>query len=186
MEKIKTAVNMALNDKDAGIQPNEINSILLVGGGSRMPMIKNLLQNIFPNAEQRIEINPDEAVAKGAAYYACHLLSNMELNDQILAESNSEFRDENVFLKDIKQGPDEVASTLLRRGTMKSSIVISPHGLIEGETTLIGTHWFLGFRGGVQVHVYDKDKKLLWESSWRIFGVNMNSKSTRRWDHMVL
>jgi molecular chaperone DnaK len=89
MEKIKTAVNMALNDKDAGIQPNEINSILLVGGGSRMPMIKNLLQNIFPNAEQRIEINPDEAVAKGAAYYACHLLSNMELNDQILAESNS-------------------------------------------------------------------------------------------------
>uniref|UniRef100_A0A914R1W7 Heat shock protein 70 n=1 Tax=Panagrolaimus davidi TaxID=227884 RepID=A0A914R1W7_9BILA len=81
MGKIKTTINIALDDKD--IQPNEINSILLVGGGSRIPMIQNLLHNIFPNSEQRIEINPDEAVAKGAAYYSCHLLSNMELNDQI-------------------------------------------------------------------------------------------------------
>uniref|UniRef100_A0A914PS76 Uncharacterized protein n=1 Tax=Panagrolaimus davidi TaxID=227884 RepID=A0A914PS76_9BILA len=96
VEKIKTTINMALNDKN--IQPNEINSILLVGGGSRMPLIKKLLHNIFPYAEQRMEINPDEAVAKGAAYYACHLLSNTELNDQIqdsseveeiIAESNS-------------------------------------------------------------------------------------------------
>uniref|UniRef100_A0A914Q2A3 Heat shock protein 70 n=1 Tax=Panagrolaimus davidi TaxID=227884 RepID=A0A914Q2A3_9BILA len=147
MEKIKTTINMALNDKGEGIRPNEINSILLVGGGSRMPMIKNLLHNIFPDAEQRIKINPDEAVAKGAAYYACHLISNQVMKDQILAESNSEFRNENVFLKDIKNGPDEVASTLLGRGTMESSIVIFPHGLIEGETTLIGKHWLLGFKG---------------------------------------
>uniref|UniRef100_A0AC35G1M3 Uncharacterized protein n=1 Tax=Panagrolaimus sp. PS1159 TaxID=55785 RepID=A0AC35G1M3_9BILA len=183
MGEIKTTINMALNDKN--IQPNEINSILLVGGGSRMPMIKNLLHNIFPNAEQRIEVNPDEAVAKGAAYYACHLLSNMELNDQILAESNSEFRDKNVFLKDIKKGPDEVASLLPGRGTMESTIVIFPHGLIEGETTLIANHWLFGFKGGVQVHVYDKDKNLLWKSPWRIFGVYMNPTSTRRWDHMI-
>uniref|UniRef100_A0A914P8J3 I/LWEQ domain-containing protein n=1 Tax=Panagrolaimus davidi TaxID=227884 RepID=A0A914P8J3_9BILA len=93
----------------------------------------------------------------------------------------AQFRDENVFLKDIKKGLDEVASNR----TMESSIVIFPHGLIEGETTLIANHWFLGFRGGVQVHVYDKDKNLLWESSWRIFGVNMRSTSTRRWDHMI-
>uniref|UniRef100_A0AC35FI13 Uncharacterized protein n=1 Tax=Panagrolaimus sp. PS1159 TaxID=55785 RepID=A0AC35FI13_9BILA len=50
--------------------------VLHVGGGSRMPMIKQLLRNMFPEAEHCIEEHPDEVVAIGAAYYAYSLPSD--------------------------------------------------------------------------------------------------------------
>jgi molecular chaperone DnaK len=52
--------------KDAGLKVNEINDVILVGGQTRMPKVQEEVQNFF-GKEPRRDVNPDEAVALGAA-----------------------------------------------------------------------------------------------------------------------
>jgi molecular chaperone DnaK len=52
--------------KDAGLKVNEINDVILVGGQTRMPKVQESVQNFF-GREPRRDVNPDEAVALGAA-----------------------------------------------------------------------------------------------------------------------
>ncbi|MEQ8207758.1 MAG: molecular chaperone DnaK, partial [Woeseia sp.] len=52
--------------KDAGLKVNEINDVILVGGQTRMPKVQEAVQNFF-GKEPRRDVNPDEAVALGAA-----------------------------------------------------------------------------------------------------------------------
>jgi molecular chaperone DnaK len=55
---------IALND--AGLKVNEIDDVILVGGQTRMPKVQEEVQNFF-GKEPRRDVNPDEAVALGAA-----------------------------------------------------------------------------------------------------------------------
>jgi molecular chaperone DnaK len=52
--------------KDAGLKVNEIDDVILVGGQIRMPKVQEEVQNFF-GKEPRRDVNPDEAVALGAA-----------------------------------------------------------------------------------------------------------------------
>jgi molecular chaperone DnaK len=52
--------------KDAGLKVNEVNDVILVGGQTRMPKVQESVQNFF-GREPRRDVNPDEAVALGAA-----------------------------------------------------------------------------------------------------------------------
>ncbi|MEX2495695.1 MAG: molecular chaperone DnaK [Woeseia sp.] len=52
--------------RDAGLKVNEINDVILVGGQTRMPKVQEDVQNFF-GKEPRRDVNPDEAVALGAA-----------------------------------------------------------------------------------------------------------------------
>ena len=52
--------------KDAGLKVNEIDDVILVGGQTRMPKVQEAVQNFF-GKEPRKDVNPDEAVALGAA-----------------------------------------------------------------------------------------------------------------------
>lgn len=52
--------------KDAGLKASEIDDIILVGGQIRMPKVQEAVQNFF-GKEPRRDVNPDEAVAIGAA-----------------------------------------------------------------------------------------------------------------------
>uniref|UniRef100_A0A914Q561 Hypoxia up-regulated protein 1 n=1 Tax=Panagrolaimus davidi TaxID=227884 RepID=A0A914Q561_9BILA len=74
LKRVKNTLNAALHNTN--FNANQINKVLLVGGGSRMPMIKQLLRNVFPEAEHCTEEHPDEVVAIGAAYYAYNLPSD--------------------------------------------------------------------------------------------------------------
>ena len=56
--------DVALND--AGLKVNEIDDVILVGGQTRMPKVQEAVQNFF-GKEPRRDVNPDEAVALGAA-----------------------------------------------------------------------------------------------------------------------
>jgi len=53
--------------KDAKVQPSEIDDIVLVGGSTRVPKIQELLSEFFGGRQLCRSINPDEAVAYGAA-----------------------------------------------------------------------------------------------------------------------
>lgn len=55
--------------KDAGLSTSEISDVILVGGQTRMPMVQKKVQDFF-GKEPRKDVNPDEAVAVGAAIQA--------------------------------------------------------------------------------------------------------------------
>lgn len=55
--------------KDAGLSVSEIADVILVGGQTRMPKVQDKVKEIF-GKEPRKDVNPDEAVAIGAAVRA--------------------------------------------------------------------------------------------------------------------
>src|SRR5213593_933818 len=55
--------------KDAGVKLSDINDVILVGGMTRMPKVQETVKNFF-GKEPRKDVNPDEAVAVGAAIQA--------------------------------------------------------------------------------------------------------------------
>jgi len=55
--------------KDAGLKASDINDVILVGGQTRMPKVQEMVKTIF-GREPRKDVNPDEAVALGAAIQA--------------------------------------------------------------------------------------------------------------------
>nr|ADM13667.1 heat shock protein 70 [Seriatopora hystrix] len=59
--------------KDAKLSKDKIHEIVLVGGSTRIPKIQELLRNFFDSKELNKSINPDEAVAYGAAVQAAIL-----------------------------------------------------------------------------------------------------------------
>ena len=59
--------------RDAGVSKNDIDEIVLVGGSTRIPKIQSDLSNLFNGKELSKGINPDEAVAYGAAAQAALL-----------------------------------------------------------------------------------------------------------------
>ncbi|XP_068193661.1 heat shock 70 kDa protein 1-like [Antennarius striatus] len=70
--------------KDAGKEKKEIHDIVLVGGSTRIPKIQKLLKDFFNGKELNKSINPDEAVAYGAAVQAAILSGDTSGNVQDL------------------------------------------------------------------------------------------------------
>ena len=64
VEKTRIPCEKAI--KDAGLTLNDINEVILVGGSTRIPLVQETVKNIF-NKEPNKSVNPDEAVAMGAA-----------------------------------------------------------------------------------------------------------------------
>ena len=72
--KIKKIANKTIESceqaiKDAKIKKKDIDRVILVGGMTRMPYIRKLVENVF-GIKPDTSVNPDEAVAKGAAIQA--------------------------------------------------------------------------------------------------------------------
>ena len=78
--------------KDAGLSPSDIDEVVLVGGSTRIPAVRALVDDLFQlaprNKHPHTELNPDEVVALGAAVQA-HILSgavNAALDDLLLLD----------------------------------------------------------------------------------------------------
>ncbi|WP_277311361.1 molecular chaperone DnaK [Pseudomonas viridiflava] len=63
--------------KDAGIDIGSINDVILVGGQTRMPLVQKLVTEFF-GKEARKDVNPDEAVAMGAAIQGAVLAGDVK------------------------------------------------------------------------------------------------------------
>jgi heat shock protein 1/8 len=82
-KRTMTPVEKVLSD--SGIAKNKIDEIVLVGGSTRIPKIQELLSAFFNGKDLCKSVNPDEAVAQGAAIQAAILTGNSkELNTDIL------------------------------------------------------------------------------------------------------
>ncbi len=64
LDKLFEPVNTVIDD--SGWNPEEIDEVVLVGGSTRMPMVKQLVKTLVPNPPCQ-SVNPDEVVAIGAA-----------------------------------------------------------------------------------------------------------------------
>ena len=86
--KLIHPLDKVLDDAHKG--PTDVNEIVLVGGSTRMPQIKEIIHNYFINIQLNINdyINPDETVAYGAAILAAKLMRQGTdiLNDIIILD----------------------------------------------------------------------------------------------------
>ena len=74
--------------RDAKLEKSEIHEIVLVGGSTRIPKVQQLLEEFFEGKKLNKTINPDEAVAYGAAVQAAILSGNRsaEIKDVLLLD----------------------------------------------------------------------------------------------------
>ena len=85
-DNTKDPVEKALGD--AGLAKNQVHEVVLVGGSTRIPKIQEKLQDFFDGKELNKSINPDEAVAYGAAVQAAILSGDKssEVQDLLLLD----------------------------------------------------------------------------------------------------
>jgi molecular chaperone DnaK len=81
VSRLRRPVKQVLDD--AGVRPAQIDEVVLVGGSTRMPMIKQLVRSLI-DREPNENVNPDEVVAVGAAIQAGIL--NQEVKDILLLD----------------------------------------------------------------------------------------------------
>ena len=72
--------------KDADLEKHEIDEIVLVGGSTRIPKIQDLLRDFFNGKEPNRGINPDEAVAYGAAVQGGVLSGDEDADNIVLLD----------------------------------------------------------------------------------------------------
>ena len=70
---------------DAGLQPSDIDEVLLVGGSTRIPAVQELVKKFF-GKEPNKSVNPDEVVAIGAAVQGGILSGDASLKDVVLLD----------------------------------------------------------------------------------------------------
>jgi Fe-S protein assembly chaperone HscA len=69
--------------KDAGLKPEQIDEVVLVGGSTRIPKVRRLVQDLF-GRQPHTDLNPDEVVALGAAVQANILGGGSDITKEML------------------------------------------------------------------------------------------------------
>ena len=83
LERCRKPCELAL--KDAGVSPEDVSEVVLVGGSTRIPKVQDLVREIFRREPNR-SVNPDEVVAIGAAIQAGILQGESSLKDVLLLD----------------------------------------------------------------------------------------------------
>merc|ERR1719370_724392 len=84
----KTLKPVATVLKDGGLKKSEVDEVVLVGGSTRIPKIQKLVKDFFGGKDPNRGINPDEAVAYGAAVQAGVLSGEEDTGDLVLLDVN--------------------------------------------------------------------------------------------------
>lgn len=82
----KTLIPVTKVLEDAKLKKNDIDEILLVGGSTRIPKVKQLLEEYFNGKKPNQSVNPDEAVAMGAAIQAAIVQGKSETQDMVILD----------------------------------------------------------------------------------------------------
>jgi molecular chaperone HscC len=83
IKRLRRPIERAL--ADARLEPNELAEIVLVGGATRMPLVRQTVTKLFQRLPLRT-INPDETIAHGAAIQAALKARDAALNEVVLTD----------------------------------------------------------------------------------------------------
>jgi molecular chaperone HscC len=83
LKKIRLPVERAI--RDSGLSPDDFNAVILVGGATRMPMIRSLVARMFGKLPL-IAVDPDTTVALGAATQAGLIARQGALKDVVMTD----------------------------------------------------------------------------------------------------
>jgi len=119
-KKLEVSLDEAL--KNTKLTKNEIHEIILIGGSTRIPKVKEIVKNYFPGCKINDSINPDEAVAYGATIVAEKILhnkddsiTNFHLLDIIPLSLGTNIKNNSLDPELQKEG--NVMSVIIKRGT---------------------------------------------------------------------
>jgi len=93
----KTMVPIVNVLEDADLTAEDIDDVVLVGGSTRIPYVRKLLKDFFGNSKINTEVNPDEAVAIGAAIQGS-ILAGQRIKRGGKTEAKDEYAGEMVLL----------------------------------------------------------------------------------------
>lgn len=137
--------------KDANLNKSEIDEIVLVGGSTRIPKVQKLLQEFFDGKTLNKSVNPDEAVANGAAVLGSWLVgdTSMPLLQKLSLTDVTPFslgienytEDMSFFIK--RNTPIPVTTTKCQI-TCKDNQTEASFPVYEGEDELSKNNNFLG------------------------------------------
>jgi len=128
--------------KDAGVKASEINDIILVGGMTRMPKVQDKVKEFF-GKEPRKDVNPDEAVAVGAAIQGSVLSGDRK--DVLLLDVTplSLGRDDQDDPEE-HHHPDQVLAGVLDRRRQPAGSDDQGLPVFQGEREMAGGNKLLG------------------------------------------
>jgi Fe-S protein assembly chaperone HscA len=112
---------------DAGVTPEQIDEVVLVGGSTRIPLVRQTVAALF-RARPHTELNPDEVVALGAAVQAAILAGDVE--DQLLL-------DVTPLSLGIETMGGLVSKLILRNSTIPASATETFTTAVDGQTNVL-------------------------------------------------
>jgi molecular chaperone DnaK len=123
---------------DAGLEPKQIDEVVLVGGSTRMPLVRQSVQELFGKTP-KCDLNPDEVVALGAAVQA-DILAGTSTHDMLLLD-----------ITPLSLGIETYGGAMTKLIERNSTI---PNSATEYFTT------FVDNQTGIDVHVLQGDREL--------------------------
>jgi Fe-S protein assembly chaperone HscA len=115
--------------KDAGLKPEQIDEVVLVGGSTRIPKVRTLVQDLFQRTPH-IDLNPDEVVALGAAVQANILGGGSEATKEML------LLDVTPLSLGIEVAGGVTDKIILRNSTIPASATQFYTTQVEGQTNV--------------------------------------------------
>ncbi|WP_248794940.1 molecular chaperone HscC [Pseudomonas sp. MWU13-2105] len=153
LERLRGPIERAL--RDARIRVNDLDEILLVGGTTRMPLVRKLAAGLFGRFPS-ISLNPDEVVAHGAAVQAALKARAAALEEVVLTdvcsytlgiETSHQFGqqiDSGHYLPIIERNSIVPVSRVKRVCTLQDNQAVVLLKIYQGESRLVRDNVFLG------------------------------------------
>ena len=153
MDRLRAPIERAL--RDARIKVADLDEILLVGGTTRMPLVRKLVATLFGRIPA-MQLNPDEVVAQGAAIQAALKARHASLEEVVLTdvcpytlgiETSVQLGNQyqsGHYLPIIERNTVVPVSRSRNVSTLSDNQKVVRLGIYQGESRLVANNIFLG------------------------------------------